>query len=339
MTFLRQFVAGVLGLALAYCIVATLVNPRRVFGSALFPEVIPNSRGMKISYFDAYNRAATVRGILLGSSTSMQLDPATFDSLTGERFFNFALFVGRPEDFLAIYRLLRSRGVPIHRMILGLDLLSFDPHLGPASDFTSNLELQSSLRRSAPTAGDRLVHLGTLYKDAMTFSYALDVLTSIRVAIHPGLPAHAFDANGRITAPLWEAQRAAGTYDLPAKVDGCTEGTLKMAHAYDHLDLTRMQQLEELVDETKRDSVDLEFWFPPYHPRLANAIAQSPYAAANTARARRFIEYLARTRGVPLVDLSQVTSFGGDTAGWYDCVHYGPEDASRIANVLARHDP
>lgn len=339
MKFLGLFVACVLGLALTYAAVITVVNPRREFGPTLFPEVIPNSRGMKIAYYGAYNRAAPVHGLILGSSTSMQLSPATFDSLTGERYFNFAVFAGRPEDELAIYRLLRRQGAPIRQVIIGVDVQVFDPNLPIAGDFNDNIDLRSSLAGTNPTSLDRLVEAGTEYKNAMSFSYALDILTSLKVAVRPTLPEHAFDPNGRIHSPLWDSQRAAGKFDLAGMVDRCSSGVLKGAVAYDHLDTTRVRQLGELLTEIQQDSVALTLWLPPFHPRLAEAIAQSPEAAANAERARQAVVDLARSHDVRLVDLSLISSFAGDTAHWYDCIHYGPDDADRIAALLAQHDP
>ena len=339
MTFIRWFVAAVLGLALAYVALVTVVNPRREFGPTVFPEVIPNSRGMKIAYFGAYNRTAPVQGLILGSSTSMQLNPATFDSLTGERFFNFAVFAGRPEDELAIYRLLRQRGVSLRKVIVGVDVQVFDPHLPLAGDFNDNIDLRSSLNGTTPTAFDRVVEVGTDYKHAMAFSYALDVLTSLKVALRPALPEHAFDPNGRIHSPLWDTQRAAGTFDLAGMVNRCAKGVVEGAVAYDHLDTTRVRLLDQLLGEIQRDSVGLVLWLPPFHPRLAEAIAQSPQANANAERARQAIVDLAARHGLPLVDLSLISSFSGDTTHWYDCIHYGPDDADRIATLLARHDP
>jgi hypothetical protein len=339
MSFIRWFVAAVLGLALAYAALVTVVNPRREFGPTLFPEVIPNSRGMKVAYFEAYNRTTPVQGLILGSSTSMQLDPATFDRLTGQRFFNFAVFAGRPEDELAIYRLLRQRGISLRKIILGVDVQAFDPNLPLAGDFSDNIDLRSSLQGTRATPLDQAKEVGADYKHAMSFSYALDILTSLKVALRPRLPEHAFDPNGRIHSPLWDKERAAGTFDLGGMVDRCTKGVVQVTTTYDHLDTARVRQLDDLLTEIRRDSVALVVWLPPFHPRLAEAIAQSPQAPANAERAKEAIEEMARRHGVPLVDLSLISSFSGDTTHWYDCIHYGPDDADRIAALLARHDP
>src|SRR5260221_14717635 len=39
----------------SYFVVVTIVNPRRVFWGRAFPEVMPNSRGLKLDLLQKYN--------------------------------------------------------------------------------------------------------------------------------------------------------------------------------------------------------------------------------------------------------------------------------------------
>ena len=336
MSFIRWFAGALLAFALAYVALVTVVNPRREFRPTWFPEVIPNSRGMKVAQFAEYSRQAPVTGLILGSSTSMQLDPSTFDKLTGGRFFNAAVFAGRPEDELAIYRLLKRRGAAFREVVIGVDVQVFDPHLPLAGDFVDNIDLRTSLDGTTPTAFDRIVEQVRDYKGTMGFSYALDIVTSLKVALRPKLPEHAFDPNGRIHSPLWDKERSEGTFDLGGMVGRCETGVLQSTVNYDHLDTLRMARLDTLIGEIRADSARLVLWLPPLHPHLAAAIANSPAADAHARLAVQTIAELARRHDVPLVDLSLVATFAGDTTHWYDCIHYGPDDADRIAARLAR---
>src|ERR1700730_16093356 len=104
-----------------YFVLVTIVNPRRVFWGRAFPEVMPNSRGLKLDLLRRYNSAGGVDLVVLGSSRSMILSPELLESLTGERAFNAGVFSAAPNDYLSIYRVMKQRGIVPKTIVLGLD--------------------------------------------------------------------------------------------------------------------------------------------------------------------------------------------------------------------------
>ena len=337
MAFLREFVLTVLCLAFAYAATVSIINPRRKFRSELFPEVVPNSRAGKIAMFEAYEKTGAVHGVVIGSSTSMQLNPQTLERQTGVRFFNFSVFAGHPEDYLAIYGFLRARNVPIERVILGMDLLAFDPNTQPSDDFSLNADLRAGLERRTSTALERLAVTAREYKETFGFSYAMDAFRGAKVAIRPVTPMHGFTPDGRVLTPLWDEQKAKGTVDYRGSVDRCSDRAVAAASVSDHLDPQRVQRFEALLQAFKRDGVAVTLWITPYHPDMFARIDRNPKAAQSLARSRQYIEEAARRMQIPLVDLNRAESFGGDPSSWEDCAHFGPPEADRIATVLTAH--
>src|ERR1035438_3833214 len=102
--FSRRFLFVLGGLVLLHLSLAILIDPRRDFGTGIFPVISLDSRRDKMKRFEEYNRRKAVDGIVLGSSRSMKLACGELDAKTGLRWFNFSVDSARAEDYLAIYR-------------------------------------------------------------------------------------------------------------------------------------------------------------------------------------------------------------------------------------------
>jgi len=145
-------------LAISYFAVVTIVNPYGQFQGERFPRISPNSRGLKLKLLEQYQRSGPVDVLITGSSRSMKLSPQLVEKLTGERTFNASVFSGGPNDFLAMYRVIRQQGIHPQKVVLGLDVGSLGQDNQPTGDFLSNLTLTSALTGTTPNAARKIWH-------------------------------------------------------------------------------------------------------------------------------------------------------------------------------------
>src|SRR5438445_13736810 len=110
MKFLAVFVSTFLVLAALYLGAYRVVDPDSEYGTGKYPPPLANARETKQTIFKTYAASHKVQGLILGSSRSMQMEPALAEKLTGYPFFNFSVQNAMVEDDLAIYRWVLSQG-------------------------------------------------------------------------------------------------------------------------------------------------------------------------------------------------------------------------------------
>jgi hypothetical protein len=93
----------------SYFAVVTIVNPRGVFWGQAFPEIMPNTRMLKLDLLQQYNRTGKVGGCV--GLIVDELSPDLVQSLTGEQTFSAGVFSGAPNDYLSIYRVMKQQGI------------------------------------------------------------------------------------------------------------------------------------------------------------------------------------------------------------------------------------
>jgi len=111
-----------------------------VFWGRAFPEVMPNSRGLKLDLLQKYNSAGgRPRGV------GFQSLHEAFSRSAGVSHRRASVQRGciqcGPNDYLSIYRVIKQQGIVPKTIVLGLDPEVLDPANTPAPDFDSNLEL------------------------------------------------------------------------------------------------------------------------------------------------------------------------------------------------------
>jgi len=181
MRFFKTFLATLAAMAFANAIAAAIVNPRRELIGHRFPALQPNSRAAKLALLDSFSRGHPVDALVLGSSRSMHLPPELLSRLTGRRFFNLAVFSGRPEDFLALYRAVIARGVPIRSVVIGVDPDALDPVHPPELELKNNPRLTQALNGKPFDVADWMTFAG----GAGGFGTKLPSVTSYRNSVLP----------------------------------------------------------------------------------------------------------------------------------------------------------
>jgi hypothetical protein len=325
-------------LAVSYFALVTIVNPYGQFPGERFPRISPNSRGLKLKLLEQYQRSGPVDVLIMGSSRSMKLSPQLVQQLTGDRTFNASVFSGGPNDFLAMYRVIRQQGIHPKEIVLGLDVGFLGKDNQPTDDFLSNLTLTSALEGTTPNAAQKLWHWLELYKSSLRPYYIKDTALSVWIKLRPRMPVHKFLPDGHLDYELWDQQVRRGTYPHRQQLEDCTDRGMQSLGVSYPVSPELKNDLEQLVIETKRDNVALVLWITPLHPDFLARISQVPQATENFEQARLQLLEIANKYGLALKDLTDITSFGGDPEGWYDCVHYDESDAAKIAKAIFPHD-
>lgn len=331
------FLASLAALIAIQCLILTVVNPRRYFGSiSVFPQVFTNSRRVKVETFLRFQREAPVTGLILGSSRSMLLAPAEFDRRTGLRFYNGGVFAGTAEDFLSVYRFVRSQGQHPQVVVLGLDPAAILQGT-PSEELAANFALASTLD---PRPRGRFAwcwHQAKLYKRMLRMQSLVEIADSIRLWRNPPEERNHFFANGQLREQTTEKAIQAGHYDFRLENDRSRQRMLESLRNSKGLSARRTQMVERLIEEAQGDRARVIIWMPPVHPALRQSLAALPEARTADALARDFTLNLAQRYPVQVIDLTDPDAFGGDPDRWYDAIHTSPQDADKIARQLAAY--
>jgi hypothetical protein len=316
---------------LLYLAIVTVVNPEQQLPAPfhIFPAATLNSRSIELELFEKYNAAAPVAGLIMGSSTSQRISPAVLQEITGKRFFNAAVFVGKPRDYLAQYRLLKARGARFNVLVIGIDTRSLrqEPEF---LELEANWPMQTALDPAHTGRFFELLQWVRIYKDTFNAGYVDDTHSSILAYLHHDPPAMVFEPDGRIHYLGWDRDVAEHP-DRSAAISACTDLNISWLSTPVAVAPAQRSALEQLIREAHADGVDLHLWLAPHHPRFFARLAESPGAAENLTRIRAYLDSLRDRFGISVFDLSDESSFGGDPGDWYDCVHVRDANARLIA--------
>jgi hypothetical protein len=315
-----------------YVAIVTVVDPRQqlLSTSHIFPAVTLNSRSIKLELFQKYNAEAPVTGLIMGSSSSLKMSPEVFQQITRKRFFNTAVFMGTPRDYLAQYRLLKGKGAQFKVLIIGIDVIALR-EAPEWNELKSNWAMQTALdpRRTGPLL--KAVHWLSAYRDTFSAAYAHEVSRSIR-AYRRNSRAMVFVPDGRIDYLGWD--RDVALYpNRDAAISSCTDENIGWIST---LVISAKQEsaLEQLIREALNDGADIRLWITPYHPNFFDRLATSPKAAGNMGRVRSYLNGLRDQFGIRVFDLSDEASFGGDREAWYNCSHFRDANARLVTNMV-----
>lgn len=101
------------------------------------------------------------------------------------------------------------------------------------------------------------------------YGYARDIARSVRLSIHPDIPAMIFDEDGTLQYPRWDKEIAAGVFDLKANISNSKEEYLRRFKGMSGISTMRKGYLERFLDEAGRDGVAVSLWITPIHPEVA----------------------------------------------------------------------
>ncbi len=259
--------------------------------------------------------------IFFGGSRSQRFDPAYAKTKTGLRAANFAISNGRPESAWAVANWLYHRHPDVkQRWVIGV---------------------QTSMFR------DRDLNPGVLQDGRFYPYFPQDLLdqqrqhlpkTVAKMPKHTFLEGNRYAPTGMLTWCSYDRRRAAGVplskiltqYIAMMRkraVDGGNGGSSARTHLY-------FEKLLGLLNEHGTTPIIV---LMPVHPRVLAAMKSQRSAelrAQDTLAS--YLAQLSATYKFELFDFTDISSFGGKAADFYDGVHITAANGDRIIAALAK---
>lgn len=324
--FIAVFLACVISGIVATATVNILVDPLQIFGTGLVAPASVNDRDIKARLFSSI--APAPRILVLGSSRSMQLDPVCIERITGQPAFNFAMNSATVEDWAAAYEFSReqTRGA-IDRVLLGVD----PEALHVENRIDDRLIRSRALGRYVPDPPSRL---GIAVENALSLSNLSRSMSALRQHLRPQRPRTAFAENGRAIAVRDEHAIAAGTFDLPARIEQSVRAYRRRFAGFDQLSARRVERFRRLLQAMRADRVVVDAFVAPLHPRLIAALRDTPLSARFEETAL-LLASLSDTGLLVLHHTGTLDRIDGSPAAFYDGAHMRPVNAAKLlSNVL-----
>jgi hypothetical protein len=280
---------------------------------------------------NAYAATHHADGVILGSSRAAKLDPEDLSRRYGFDFFNMAVLGANAEDYLATWRLFVQREGPAKIVFVGLDIHAFGANDIDAG-LANNLTFLSAFNGTRPSRLKRVRHTLRVVKSALNPEYLYDAGLALRGAISPPQVRFVFRSDGVLEYREWDRLVAAGEFDRRRSIDECSA---RFRRRLLPVDPGRLKAVERMLREAKASHTRVIVWLTPFHPTLYAAMENDPRERRLLTAFRAIGERLATEYGVEVVDLSRIDSYQGDPDDWYDCLHFGRENARRIEAALA----
>lgn len=310
------------------------VDPTGVTGRATKWRIAENAevRSEKLDLYGALAQPPQVT--LLGSSRTMKFDPAVVEQLTGQRTFNAAVSGGVPRDALLFVRHLeREQADEFPHLVWGLDADAFrDKRL------RDGLSTDPRMRRYVPRS-ERIV--GT----AATAGALLDWQT-MKATGRSLLTGGVADAAGhgrrdpftRTGFQRWSLAFPKTAGQLEDAVERQIEqyaGFVFERDAYTRIEAEPLAEFEQVVRIANRHGDTPTIFLTPYHPTARDLLERHDIAAREREVRERLTQLQEDGRlRFRFIDLSELDSFGGDPAQFYDGIHMTPQNTRRVLERL-----
>lgn len=334
----RLFPALFIGTCLATLVVVVALNlVGNVNGiSPLLYHPARNDRAWKTIQLDRLVRAGrSPQGLILGSSRVMQIRPLYVQAITGKRFFNYGLAMGRIVDSLAAFRHALRIGVKPEIVILGIDEATLSGDIG-------SFEIQlagSRLFYELPVV-DKIRILSNIPRmiNLKTTWQSLQLLLHSAPTEHP--PVLRWTEEGVLfledgymvylneTRPGFN--RLATLSGILARQEKNVETDCEFGVA---VDPHAWQQFHELLALAQSNGIRLIAVFTPLHPQYV-AKCFDPDSRRMHEQLRGRIAAECRRFDCDFHDCSSLESFGGDPNEFWDRVHQTSVNMQRLTNSL-----
>jgi hypothetical protein len=336
-SFVRMLlVAGVVGVVIIGALNA-YIDPTGVTGRVTPWRVAKNSeaRTAKVDLYDRLDAPPEI--VLLGSSRTMKFDPTTVEKITNRRAFNAAVSGATPQDALLFTSLLADKQADdFPHIVWGLDVDQLR-----RKQLREGLSTDARMLQYLPL-GQRFATRLTAAGELVTWQTTKLSLKALRAGKQPQVSKDqalaAFRGDG---FQLW-------TRKLPRTPEALRRAVTKQLDNYESLVFGRdsFDQIERAPLTDVRRTIEIAnehgdeptIFLTPYHPDAATRLKTHEIDRL-TREARESVRQL-RDEGLRfrLVDLTNISTFGGDPAGFYDGVHMTPENADRVLRYLDSKD-
>jgi hypothetical protein len=355
--FVRWLLASVLLGVAALLFALWWLDPISVTGRQTRFSVVENG-GIRQAKLDLMEELASPPDVLvLGSSRSMQLDPADVQQIAGAEAFNGAVSGGTARDMYLYARyaaeLWGGEEDAFPHLVLGVVNDSLRPG--------GTAVLDPRLRRYLPRArqehpplevAEELLQVRTLQAALRATRHVL-ARDGIGSLLDPtGQPAGVdadlarpgrqknnrrdlLDARG-MSRPGPEAAEGTLAQRIDRQMQEYLASTFAEGDAFNGVHEQGLSLLRRTIELANRHGDVPTLWITPFHPD-----ARTRLPPEYEARDRRFRDALEDMRADPalrfeLVDLDDIASFGGVVDGFHDGIHMSTDNTARVLGHLHR---
>jgi hypothetical protein len=313
-------------------ILNVVVDPFGIYGTGVFPRAQVNNYEEKLKLFDEFQPPP--QALILGSSRVMSLDPETVTRLTGKRCFNFSVPGAKTETYYAILELALEHGAPIDTLIIGAEPEAFHPTL-PIEPEARFVPEYSKHFIHDPHGQATFLEKLSLILTLDQVSESISSLTRLFKS-KTGQSKLEYRPDGFSVEIEREAEIAAGTFDLNARIDSrirkYPERSMRLSK-FKGLSERRKQYWTDLLNLCRERGIRLYVIMPPAHPRLVRLLDELGAGGVF----KEVADYLSSTvsgAGGIFRDYTRIESFGGDPSLFYDEIHVRPANGDRLLEKL-----
>lgn len=308
-----------------------LVNPLDLYPPHLFEPAVRSSRVTKVRLI---RDAGEIRpeAIVLGSSRSMQVAPATITRLTGLRAFNFANDSALAEDYYAALRfLVEDARITPRLLIIGVDVEAFHNRVAPDERLLAIPALSKYLQYGE-AARAQVDLLRRLVSRQQTQATARSVVrASLRRDRTPVL--WHFEEDGYLRYDDLERERADGRFSLDRHIQDSVVEYLSRFAGFSALSDRRKAYFTATLEYARSRRIPTIIFLTPLHPTLIHALQPRDYDS-RAREASAFLTEAARASGATYVDLSTIDRFGGNPHAFWDGGHMDPVNMDLMTHRL-----
>ena len=333
--FARWLLAGVVLAIAAVAAVNWYIDPTGVTGRSTKWLVAENSevRSAKLDLYEARVEAGDEpEVVLLGSSRTMKFDPAVVERLTGASAFNAAVSGGVPRDARLFTQLIEEhQGEDFPHLVWGLDVDAF-----------RDKQLRDGLSTDPRMA--RFVPRGERWATRVASAGTLTELQTLKAAIRSVWTG---GADGQEPREARFSEAGMQLWSLPlGKTEVFRERLIRKQVAmyagfiferdsYDGIEQAPLDEFTDAIRIANEHGEVPTVFLTPYHP-LAEDLLQKYGIEERTREVQALLRRLQREGDVEfeLVDASELASFEGDPAGFYDGIHMTPENTERVLELI-----
>jgi hypothetical protein len=323
-----RFVAG--ALVAAVVLVAAIVgfnlltDPWGVFGVGIFPPRVNQDRSTKADLLTGLARPPEL--LIYGSSRAWTVEAARVEQATGLRTFNAAVTAGRPADAYVFTELVHRtwpQATPDYLWLLDVEAFLRGP-LPPSLLAESRFSRYLPWRAKAEAQLDELGWLASW--KGLQASYEVWRKHPTREKVRASW-LRRIAADGTVKTPPSSEAKA-----TPKRLERWTDETVAQYRSFARLDA----EAETYVVKTL---ALFESWggagvvvLTPTQPEVLTAAEKAGWRA----RHEQVVGLLSRLQeeyDFAVVDLTSVSSFGGDPAGFFDATHMTTENQRKMIDA------
>ena len=316
--FSRIFLATSLSVLLLILDFNLLVDPYDVTGSNLLNIQHKLTRDGRLQKINRIKELQSIDNLILGSSRSERLNPATVTRLLGGYTYTFGIGGANVEDALGLLLYLEKEKKLPKNIILCIDFAAFNKDLKPSDGFYKIPEINFlNTQNTQQNYPAKLFSIDALRASVKTFKVHLKHIK----------PDSYIDTNGFLRS---EHSTASGDMQSIRKVAdqyyvfSYKEGKIEFSQA-------RFNYLKRIVSLSKKHNIKLHVMLTPIHVHLYKKIQNNPILVKKLANFKEKILTIT-----PYYDAMTLNPSTINDNNFEDAVHYNEEMGNHLLYELLK---